>query len=145
MAGTAAHSQAGGAIFLLPRQFACSEPIFALTKISKRIKTIEAIKRSGPGLGSRPDRFSSAQHVVYRRSAGRQAGYHLPILSRSFSCDVHEGAAIGQHIIIRIVMAAINHRRFSPANRSFLFSSLVAALPTATRVNTDEKSTRPIG
>lgn len=44
---------------------------------------------------------------------GERAGYHLPILSsRSFSCDVHEGAAIGQHIIIRIVMAAINHRRF---------------------------------
>lgn len=29
---------------------------------------------------------------------------------------VEEGAAMGQHIIIGIVMAAINHRRFSPSH-----------------------------
>ena len=49
------------------------------------------------------------------RERGSYTSLHNVRGPRARWASVEEGAAIGQHIIIEIVMAAINHRRFSPS------------------------------
>lgn len=83
--------------------------------------------------------------LVSRQASRPARGYRLPILYRPGGGG---RPAIGQHIIIKTVMAAINHRRFSPLASSFLSSrgrGRNRGSAHGSTMNTDEKSAESIG